>query len=515
MDIKFDFAVLGAGFGGSLTALLLDRIGMQVVLIDRGRHPRFAIGESSTPTADFVLRDLCQRFDLPRLEPLTSYGSWQASYPDLVCGVKRGFSYFHHEPGKPFKPRHDHANELLVAASADEFHADTHWLRSDTDAFIAQEVTAAGIPYFDQTHVTLVPTPDGWQITAQSEVSEKVTRIQTRFLIDATGAAGEVLRVLGVASDRSRLHTNSRAIFAHFRQVPSWKSACHEPFPDHPFDCDQSAQHHVIDEGWMWQLRFGNGVTSAGFVLDHLAVDPPNLSGHQLPGMSQQSSNVGALDEWRILLSRYPSLHNQFQDASLIAPATGLQRTNRLQRMARQMAGSTWAALPHTAGFIDPLHSTGIAHTLIGIERLIDIFEEHWAKSTLTPALQGYETRTRAEFELIDELVSGCYWSRSNFRAFSAHSMLYFAAATAFEHARRSNRDSPESTFLNAANPAFRETIHRLHKQLKTMTQAGKIGEDDALEYEREVARAIQPFNRVGLCDPAAQNMYAYTVAMK
>ena len=47
--IDTDVAVIGSGFGGSLTALALRARGQRVVLIERGRHPRFAIGESSTP----------------------------------------------------------------------------------------------------------------------------------------------------------------------------------------------------------------------------------------------------------------------------------------------------------------------------------------------------------------------------------------------------------------------------------------------------------------------------------
>ncbi|MDA1013639.1 MAG: tryptophan 7-halogenase [Planctomycetota bacterium] len=506
-DIKTDVVVLGAGFGGSLTALLLDRIGLRPVLIDRDRHPRFAIGESSTPTADLVLRDLCRRFDLPRLEPLTSYGTWRSAYPELMCGVKRGFSYFRHQPGKSFMPLRDHANELLVAASADESHSDTHWLRADVDAFFAGEVVAAGIPYFDGTRVTLTATRDGWSVaTRKDDQSVDEFRIQTRFLIDATGANGEVLRAVGVPSDRSTLHTNSRALFAHFRDLPPWKeSIASTAFQtDHPFDCDQAAQHHVIDEGWMWQLRFRNGVTSAGFVIDM----------QQSPSESIDSKQQSGGDEWLRLLKRYPSLNAQFASATLIAPETGLQTTSRLQRLAKHMAGPTWAALPHTAGFIDPLHSTGIAHTLIGIERLIGIFERHWAKSTMADALRGYEFATRAEFTLIDELVSGCYAARSNFRAFSAFSMLYFAAATTFERARASSR-SPESTFLIANNASFRNVVRRLHEKLIAVSRLGPISNATATAFEREVAIDIQPFNHVGLCDPGVNNMYRYTAASK
>ena len=45
------FLVIGAGFSGSLLSAILARHGKQVTLIDRGEHPRFAIGESSTPAA--------------------------------------------------------------------------------------------------------------------------------------------------------------------------------------------------------------------------------------------------------------------------------------------------------------------------------------------------------------------------------------------------------------------------------------------------------------------------------
>ncbi len=163
-----DVIVLGSGFGGSLTALLLSRIGLRPVLIDRGRHPRFAIGESSTPVADLVLSDLCERYDLPRLKPLAKYGTWQRTYPELRCGLKRGFSYFRHEHGKTFEPAPAHANELLVAASSDDQHSDTHWHRADVDAFFASEVRREGLSFFEGVEATVERVSHGWRVTGGS-----------------------------------------------------------------------------------------------------------------------------------------------------------------------------------------------------------------------------------------------------------------------------------------------------------------------------------------------------------
>src|SRR6059058_5460544 len=44
---QFDFIVFGSGFGGSITSMLLRRLGYSVLLVERGAHPRFVIGESS------------------------------------------------------------------------------------------------------------------------------------------------------------------------------------------------------------------------------------------------------------------------------------------------------------------------------------------------------------------------------------------------------------------------------------------------------------------------------------
>ena len=150
----YDFAIIGSGFAGSLLSLVLTRLGRSCVLIDRQSHPRFAIGESSTPLADMALRDIVRRYDLPRLAPLTKYGTWMADYPQMMRGLKRGFSYFDHEPGVPFVPRADHANELLVAASTDDATSDTHWLRSEVDAFFAAEAVAVGVPLLENTTLT-------------------------------------------------------------------------------------------------------------------------------------------------------------------------------------------------------------------------------------------------------------------------------------------------------------------------------------------------------------------------
>lgn len=494
--LKADVAILGSGFGGSLTALVLDRVGLKPVLIDRGRHPRFAIGESSTPVADFVLADLSRNYDLPQFVPLAKYGSWQRTYPDLRCGIKRGFSYFQHRPGDPFAPRSDHGNELLVTASYDDERADTHWHRADVDGFFAAEVRRSRIPFFAGASVSPVPKPGGWELTGQSD--DGPLNIAADFLIDASGEAGAVLRSLGVARDTGRCLTRSRGLFSHFTGVPAWREVLPEQARrDHPFPCDQAALHHLIDEGWMWQLRFDCGIVSAGFALDE--AERPLDDG------------IPIEQEWETLLGRYPSIAAQLGGAMIVAPPGGLRRTGRMQRLAERMTGPTWALLPNAAGFIDPLHSTGIAQTLCGVERLVEILAAHWRRPTLAERLASYERTLRREFAVVDRIVAGGYASRRIFPLFAQFAMLYFAAATTYER-RRQQRELPQgAAFLCADDATLRRTVSRTYRDLRRLLAAGPPDSAAVAAFERRVAAAIAPFNHVGLCDPAARNMYRYT----
>ena len=100
-----DLAIVGSGFGGSILAMIARRLGFRVMLLERGRHPRFAIGESASPLAGVLIEQLADRYDLPRLRPLSAFGTWQRTYPDVVCGLKRGFTYFKHETGQRYRGR--------------------------------------------------------------------------------------------------------------------------------------------------------------------------------------------------------------------------------------------------------------------------------------------------------------------------------------------------------------------------------------------------------------------------
>jgi len=493
--LEVDVEIVGGGFGGSLLAMALRRAGLRIALIDRGRHPRFAIGESSTPIANLVLQDLCREYDLPNVAPLAKYGLWQATHPQLVSGIKRGFTYFHQEAGQPFVADAQHSTELLVTASSSDQHSDTHWLRQDVDEFLFREASVAGAACFEDCEVAEIDT-NGHDITLRlvnaSLPSEEESRlIQTRFVVDGSGEGQFLAKRLRIQDLTHELRTNSRTVFAHFANVTRWKR-CLETrgidTTDHPFDCDHAALHHVFEGGWMWQLRFNDETVSAGFVQDLNRGERPDLS---------------AAAEWESWLRRFPAIGEQFANAKIVRPKGGLRSTGRLQRKLARAVGSWWAMLPNTAGFIDALHSTGIAHTLCGIERLGRTLIRSLGRDNLEPQLREYERCVLAEVEMIDLLVSGCFAAMGDFQRFATATMLYFAAATSYERARLASVGEFRPAFLLADDNRWVAVVRRMCDRLR---ETGNVK-----QFEREMVEAIRPFNVVGLCDPASRNMFRHS----
>lgn len=247
----------------------------------------------------------------------------------------------------------------------------------------------------------------------------------------------------------------------------------------------------------MWQLRFNNGITSAGFVLD--------------ADQQGKSSEQPAEQLWGELLRRYPGIKSQFDGASMIAPESGLCATTRLQRGWKLCAGESWALLPHSAGFIDPLHSTGIAHTLCGIEHLVETLKKYWGQDEMTEALAEYSQTLQSELALIDELVACCYRTLNQFELFTVSSMFYFAAATSFEHLRC--REGKKSLFLCADDADLKQAIRDWLNLVSRIQSEDDCDSDEIRQVIVNAEAQLKPWNRVGLFHPKVTNMYYYTAA--
>lgn len=510
----YDVVIVGAGFSGSLLAWILASRGRRVLLVDRAVHPRFAIGESSTPLADLILRQLADRYQLDGVAALANYGRWKNEHPELTCGCKRGFSYFKHVRNQSFHESEAHEASLLVAASRSTEVADTHWLRSDVDQFFCQQAVAAGAEYRDATEAELLSGEVPWRLNlkpcdsaAKQSSTPDVKAVTARFLVGAAGRDGDLFAPLGVRDHVDELLTQTQSTFGHFSHMQSWSGWLEQHgFQDayRPFDADQAAQHHLLENGWLWMLRMDDGRTSVGWTRP--------LGSNRTPDDPSLLARLG--------LTCYPSLLEIFRDARCIAPTTGLIQSGRLQRLRRPMVGDGWALMPTAAVTIDPLHSGGIAHGLAGVERLASVLLDSGGIRQQRARLQRYQADVLAEARLLDCMIAMSYQAMHDFSLFAATTMVYFAGAIACEERRGAGEIPPR--LWSADDEGFVEVVHRAFQRVARLTQdhTRRIGcdaKDSAATdaFVRWIRAELAPWNSAGLLDEAVRNRYRYTAADK
>ena len=497
---RCDVAIVGSGFAGSLMARVLAVQGYDVVLLERGTHPRFAIGESSTPLANLSLERIARRYGLDDCYRLAAHGRWMQHYPELRRGLKRGFTFYRHHPGKPFANEGLDSERLLVAASPDAALADSHWFRADVDHHFVRQAVAAGVDYRDRTELTDAHIgSSGVRLAGQR--SGATFQLRAEFVIDASGPGGFLARQVSIPSGLGRTATRAGLVFSHFSDVRDMSSAVPgPPLPPGPYPDDWAAVHHVIDEGWMYSLRFDHGVTSAGFALS--------------PRGAQQlgASRMPAAELWQKLLRRYPTIGAVFSDAK---PTMPIAFRDRIQHRLTRAAGARWALLPHAFAFVDPLFSTGIAWSLRAIERLALGFEPGARGKRRAPAnLSRYARQLSAEADQIDQLVSGAYESMAHFDLFAAHAMIYFGSVSFAEVRQRlvdgESETAPWSGFLGVGDSVLGPLPGASRRRLRRITQGrGRSGTArERRDFVSWVASAIAPRNIAGLADAERHHLY-------
>lgn len=338
MKSSYDIVIIGSGIAGSLCALVLQKSGLSCLVIEKGEHPRFAIGESTTPLTTLGLDWLARDYGIPELRQVAHY--WGLKEAGCTAWPKQHFWFGNHRQGVALLPN----EELMLETFQLPLGPDIHMLRSDADAWLVSRLPHHGIDYSD--HTSLVDfTADPDHATVSLEVSGASTEVRCKLVVDASGHSSFFGRQFGLRNDDPGLHTNTRTLFGHFTGVHRLEDQLGHN-PDFRFSRDGGTQHHCFDGGWIWVIPFDNGVTSVGFLLDRAKypLDP----------------TISVEDEIAALLARFPTVAAQLGD---MRPTRPIVRTDRIQFTSSGITGDRFVLTPHAAGFIEPLFSTGITLT--------------------------------------------------------------------------------------------------------------------------------------------------------
>lgn len=501
--MSVDVAIVGSGFAGTILARGLAASGRRVLLLERGRHPRFALGESSTPLAAIALERLAARHRFGDLAAMAAHGRWLREMPQVGRGLKRGFTFLSHRPGAPFDPATD--GRLLVAASPSDAVADSHWLRADVDAHLVERAVAEGVDYRDGVALDRVAEgADGVALSGGRHGEPFAVR--AGFVVDATGAGGFLARHLPLGTGRAS-RVASSLLYGHFAGVTSLAEAVGGSGglgPPGPYPDEAAAVHHLVEEGWVYALPF-DGRDGRG---RHRRV---SVGVELVPRIEAPDDPERA---FRTIVGRYPTLAAQLSDARAVEPVRFVPRVQHRVALPAQGPSTDpgrrrWLLLPHAHAFTSPLFSTGIAWSLVAVERAVSML----GAGTPGPAdLAEYDRRLAQEADWIDRLVAGAFRSLGRFNVFAAWSLLYFVAAS-FAEASQRLLDPPAGRrngwcwqpFLGAGDPLLREVLDEAECRLP---EALAGGEEGAAAFRSWLLEALAPRDLCGFADPSRRGLH-------
>jgi len=402
----YDVAVLGSGIAGSTLAAILGRQGFRVLLIEKGTHPRFAVGEAMQPQSSMLMWILGERFDVPEIKNISS--------TDLIlqnvtknCGVKKTFGFLYHEEGK----RQDPAQAHLLIPPATPLVSESHLFREDIDHYLCKAAIKYGADYRDKTDVVDFTINDDGVVLHTAAGEE----FHARFLVDGTGHKSAVATKFGLRDGAPPLRTQSRTIFTHMTGLERYDDTLEpEERPGLSRGWYEGTLHHMIDGGWFWVIRFDNvpgsesKLTSVGLTLDM----------HKYP-----ESGIPPEQEFNEIVARYPSIAKHLEGGKAVRPWVG---TGRLQFSSTDSVAPRCFLMSHANGFIDALYSRGMINTFEQIHALAPRLMQALRDDDFSPSRFEYPRQLqKAMLQDNDRMVFNSFRSFANFDTWNAWLRLW------------------------------------------------------------------------------------------
>jgi len=392
----YDVIVLGSGISGTLAAVILAKKGHRVLVIDGASHPKFAVGESTTPNTSQMFELLGKRHGIPEISVLAHGPEAIRRHVTTSCGVKRAFAFLYHDEGKPL----DIAKTNMFG---NVWRDENHLFRQDIDAYLFRTALRYGAEALEEHRVKHLEITDaGVGITTDRGVT-----VSGRFLIDGCGPRSPLVDALRLREGAEPLASDSRSLFNHFIDIPEFKDCV--AAGDGP-QWLEGTYHHLFHGGWFWVIPFNNwkGATnpaiSVGLTLDN-RVHP-------------RREGVGPEEEFRSFVDRFPDVRRHFADAKPIRPWVSVPRC---QYSSRQVVGDRWCLMAHSAGFIDALYSSGLVMTVSTVAHLVEplcraLETDRFARADFLEVERDFQRRLR----FTDMLVSGSYTALRDFELWNA-----------------------------------------------------------------------------------------------
>lgn len=308
-SLQPDVTILGAGPGGCSAAILLAEAGLNVIVLEKSRFPRFRIGESLLPNGNPLLRRLGVWDRLDAAGFLRKYG---AEFT-VADGSNRVHNRFAHG---------------LIPDCGYTYQVE----RAPFDTLLLERAAEAGATIYQQITAQSVSPPENdqpWLLTAISATGAAL-EIRTRWLIDASGRDSFLAKQLKLQRDPLP-YPKRVAIYRHYHGIPL-----------QPGERSGNIIITRLSDGWFWNIPLSENLTSLGVVasLDRF-----------------RSANLSPEAFFEDEIQRSSQLRHLTRDAQPAGPA---HVTTDYSFMHESFAGERHFLVGDAAAFVDPIFSSGV-----------------------------------------------------------------------------------------------------------------------------------------------------------
>ena len=322
-DRSVDVLILGGGPAGSTSGAMLAAAGIETVIVEGERFPRFHVGESLLPHT-LPLFDRLGVHDAVRSLPHTRRKDG-ASF--VTHDGSRHVIYWFDEALPPAVP---HAYQVR---------------RDELDKALLDHARAQGAEVLEGWHAT-TPKWDGRRLVGLVVRDPEGTEylLRSRVFLDASGQTSFLASRMGWRFPYLR-HRKVAAV-SHFRGVrlPEGREA-------------GNITVALTEGGWFWLIPFADDTVSVGVVLD----------------VERWRAHNGPEGLFAAAVEATPEVERRLAGAERVIPFSAIQN---FSYRVMQIGGDGFCMIGDAAGFLDPIFSTGVfIATTTGASAAQDVIE--------------------------------------------------------------------------------------------------------------------------------------------
>ena len=404
--LNYDVVVIGGGPAGATAGTILADAGRRVLLVERGRFPRFHIGESLMPETYWTFKRLGVLDKLKKSNFVKKY-----SVQFVTASGKESQPFFFdemnpHECSVTWQVVRSEFDKMMLANARD--HGVEVWEGSNVVDVLLEEAVSDDLPRASGVIVQRgasvrvpavgqeipgAPLADAESKGLSEEKGERVG-VKAKVVVDATGTNAMLSRRLGIKKTDPKLRKAS--YFAHY------KGGRRDEGRNEGATLVLSTQNN---DGWFWYIPLPDDIVSVGVVGD-------------LDRILSQYKSRGATPE-EILEEEIKScrgLDDRMTNAVRVSPVHVL---SDFSYRASRCAGEGWVLIGDAFGFLDPMYSSGVFLALRSGEMAADAINEAFEKNDFSAAqLSKWGEQVAGGMQSIRALVYAFYTKGFSFGKF-------------------------------------------------------------------------------------------------